>query len=338
MEENTCVYYFFNDKRKREKKLKPLHKLLLKDFYVSNELTNIQKIQSYKNHFYVCENNSELEIKELEEDMVELKSCKNISKDDTVLLKFENREIIYLKNYLKALSSSTKYIFTIIHFYKNLLKSIHLLVENQLVHNNIHFDTIVVDKKHYPLISDFSLSINISSPNIQQCIKHFIIAYDPTYLEWTPEFHILSYLLTNKLDSLSSYNIENIIDTYICNHTILKTFGDTLVSSYKEEAQQYFKKYVNQPYNYVLNDILQYYGTWDNYALSIMFLRILIGIHKSIQIKNKFIILFMKLLVCNIHLNPFKRLSVSSTTNKFDNILDNLEPKDYREILEHLYI
>ena len=168
MEENTCVYYFFNDKRKREKKLKPLHKLLLKDFYVSNELTNIQKIQSYKNHFYVCENNSELEIKELEEDMVELKSCKNISKDDTVLLKFENREIIYLKNYLKALSSSTKYIFTIIHFYKNLLKSIHLLVENQLVHNNIHFDTIVVDKKHYPLISDFSLSINISSPNIQK--------------------------------------------------------------------------------------------------------------------------------------------------------------------------
>ena len=50
----------------------------------------------------------------------------------------------------------------------------------------------------------------------------------------------------------------------------------------------------------------------------------------------KFIILFMKLLVGNIHLNPFKRLSISSTTNKFDSILDSLEPKDYKEIIHGL--
>jgi len=79
--------------------------------------------------------------------------------------------------------------------------------------------------------------------------------------------------------------------------------------------------------------MLQYYNTWDNYALSILFLRILIGIHRSIQITNKFIILFMKLLVSNIHLNPIKRLSISSTTNKFETILDSLEPKDYKELL-----
>ena len=82
-----------------------------------------------------------------------------------------------------------------------------------------------------------------------------------------------------------------------------------------------------------MTDVLQFYDTWDNYALSIMFLRMLIQIHRTIKIKNKFIILFMKLLVCNIHLNPLKRLSVSSTTNKFKSILDSLEPKDYKELL-----
>jgi hypothetical protein len=67
-----------------------------------------------------------------------------------------------------------------------------------------------------------------------------------------------------------------------------------------------------------------------------MFLRILIGIHRSIDKKNKFIILFMKLLVSNIHLNPLKRCSVGSTTTQFNNLLDSLEPKDYKEIIDGL--
>ena len=82
--------------------------------------------------------------------------------------------------------------------------------------------------------------------------------------------------------------------------------------------------------------MLQYAHTWDNYSLSILYLRILIGLHKSIGIKNKFIILFMKLLVQNIHLNPLKRLSIDMTINKFDSILDSLEPKDYKEIINNL--
>jgi hypothetical protein len=82
--------------------------------------------------------------------------------------------------------------------------------------------------------------------------------------------------------------------------------------------------------------MLQYNNTWDNYALSIMFLRILIGLHRTIGIKNKFIIFFMKLLVSNIHLNPLKRVSIDSTTNKFNNLLDSLEPKDYKEVIKEL--
>ncbi len=78
-----------------------------------------------------------------------------------------------------------------------------------------------------------------------------------------------------------------------------------------------------------MTDVLQFSNTWDNYALSILYLRILIGIHRSIGIKNKFIILFMKLLVTNIHLNPLKRLSIEMTIEKFDILLDSLEPKDY---------
>lgn len=336
--EESCVYYFFNDAVKKRKKRRPIHKVMLNHFYALNELTNTKKIQIYKNHFYVCKHSSDMKIIELEEEQISLDMSKHIQKDNNILLEWEDRETIVLKNYLKSLSSPKKYIYSVIHFYKHLLHSINLLVCEQIVHNNLSFNSIVVDSMDHGLLTDFSLSINISTiyNGDQQYIKRFIFAYEPTYLEWPIEFHILAYLLTNKLDSLSSYNIERIVCDVVNNHIILNTFGQELVSSYKEEALQYFKKYVNQSYDYILSDILQYYSTWDNYALSILFLRIFIGIHRSIGIQNKFIILFMKLLVGNIHFNPLNRLSVSSTTNKFDAIMSSLDPKDYKDVLNCL--
>ena len=44
----------------------------------------------------------------------------------------------------------------------------------------------------------------------------------------------------------------------------------------------------------------------------------------------------MKLLVNNIHLTPLKRFSIGSTTLQFNNLLDILEPKDYKEVIDGL--
>ena len=333
------VFYFLNDKENYVKKKKVIHKIVKLDFFMRNELTNINKIRyllEYNKYYYIFENSKELKITNLQEDIQDIKDIKNgkkLKSDETILVIFKDREIINLKTYLKALSSSTKYIFSIIEFYKQLLTSIDLLVKQNIVHNYINFDSIVVDNQFTPLISNFAFSINMSRENNIQYITHFFTAYDPLYLEWPLEFHLLSYLLTNKLNSLSSYNIENVINDVSENHSILKTFGESVVSSYKLEALDYFKKYINQSYEYILTDMLKFGNTWDNYALSILFLRILIEIHRTIHKKNKLIILFMKLLVCNIHLNPLKRLSIELTTIQFNSLLDSLEPKDYKEVI-----
>ena len=332
-----CVFYFFNEFENRIKKQKK-YKIVTLDFFTENELTNqkiIRKIDEHNMRFHLYENNKELRITELDENSTNIRS-NVIRKDNTMLLEYEVQELIYLKTYLKNSEHPSKYILTLINFYKHLLNSIHLLVDNNIFHNHINFDSIVINKSEYPLLTNFSFSIDVSSKNISQNIKRFIIAYDPEYLEWPIELHILSYLLTNKLESLSNYNIETIVNDVINNNTILKMFGDSFVSLYKDESLKYFKKYVNKSYDYILTDILQFSNTWDNYALSILFLRILIDVYKSIKIKNKFIILFMKLLVGNIHLNPLKRLSIGSTLEQFDTMLDGLELKDYKDIINCL--
>jgi hypothetical protein len=338
----SCVFFFHkktqNQKNPKKTNQSPkIHKIVPIDFFISNELTNQQKLTKIKDYFYVCETSSELLITEINENDQQIDHKRNyISKDNTMLLVFEDKQLVNLKHYLKTLNSPKKYIFTIIEFYKHLLKSMDLLVTNHIYHNQIHLGSIMVDKHEYPLISNFSFSIDLSRTDIDTYIKHFIIAYEPDYVEWPIELHILSYQLTNKLYSLSSYNIESIICDFIQKNTILNTFGEKLVQSFKEEAIQYFGKYVNQSYEYILMDMLQYSNTWDNYALSILFLRILIGIHKAIRVKNKFIVFFMKLLVSNIHLNPGKRLSIHETMNQFEQLLVQLEINDYKEVIKGL--
>lgn len=338
----SCVYYHlkdYNNPKPRKKKI--INKIVTLDFFVKNELTNVKKIEQikdYKKYYYICENSSELLITEIDENVNYLRQSKDANLENKILLRFLDKELIYLKNYLKSSLSSPKiYILNLLNSFQQLLKSISLLVDNEIVHNFINFDSVVIGENHSVMLTNFAFSLNLSINTNTNCdFKQFFTHYDPTYIEWPPEFHILSFLQTNKLNSLSNYNIENIIVNVIDNHTILKTFGKNFEQTYKEEAIDYFKKYVNLSYDDILKDILQFYKTWDNYALSIMYLRLLIDLHRKIQKKNKFIILFMKLLVCNIHLNPFSRLNICTTLLKFDSILDCLQINDWSELLDSL--
>ena len=107
-----------------------------------------------------------------------------------------------------------------------------------------------------------------------------------------------------------------------------------------EDGLKYFAKYANKSFNKNLEEALKYAFTWDNYALSIVYLEILIGLYRTITAKNdingnnKFIISFMKLLVNNISLDPSKRSLTSLTASLFENMLLTNEIKDYQELLE----
>jgi len=331
---STNVYYHLTETNKTPSKSKNyIYKVVNNTSFVSNELTNsqtISKIPNYSTFFHVyLEMNTRREI---------------IGKTPSeIILTIDGRQLIYLKNYLKALSSPKLYICTIINFYKTYLKSIQMLVDNWIVHNCIQFDALMVNPLNKtPIISNFSFSLNILKATSIDYIRPFFVQYDPEYITWPIELHILSFLLTNKLPSLSFTNIQNIIRDTSRSNTVLHTFGTAIVSAYEADALEYFGKYVNKSVNYIVSDIFYHYETWDNYALSIVFLRILIGLHKSISTgtgnskQNKFIILFMKLLVGNIHFNPLKRLSISATTNKFEEIMDTIDVNEWSNLVTNL--
>tara|TARA_B100001250_G_C19389383_1_gene609835 strand:- start:277 stop:666 length:390 start_codon:yes stop_codon:yes gene_type:complete len=67
--------------------------------------------------------------------------------------------------------------------------------------------------------------------------------------------------------------------------------------------------------------ILGYWKTFDNYSLSIMYLKFLHYININGFIDNQFIIFFSKLLLRNIDPNPDNRLNLIETIHTFNTFL-----------------
>jgi hypothetical protein len=113
------------------------------------------------------------------------------------------------------------------------------------------------------------------------------------------------------------YNIE----------TIIKDFSKDCLKDVKLDFS-YFTKYTNKTFSNNLSEALKYWKTWDNYALSMVYLEILNDFKRS---DNKFISDFMKLLVGYTNLDPSKRGSFSLTL--FEEMLQHIDLKDFRELV-----
>ena len=129
---------------------------------------------------------------------------------------------------------------------------------------------------------------------------------------------MLQYQLTNN-QVLSVYNIETIVKQFVKDHNLLDLNIDF----------NYFAKYANKSFLKNLEEALKYWKTWDNYALSMVYIDIL----KNTFLKkdNKFISYFMKLLVDNICLDPSKRSLPNILL--FEEMLQRLDLKDFKELL-----
>lgn len=361
----SCVYYYpFTLNKEQNQNNKQKETIQVMDFFLMNELTNLKRVKKMGprihgyNNVSKLESKLEKELKEEEEEEEDEELTKqsiqptNIKLGEKVVLTTTTMDIT-LRSYLSTIQSPKKYIFTIIEFYKKLLALVYelhkagtrpdcLLHKLQIVHNFINMDSILVNSREEPILSNFKYSLNLTNNNKPEYFKRFFLEYDPTYTEWSPEFHILAYLRFNNNNALSAHNIETIITEVSNNKPSVQKEQQV------KEGIKYFSKYVNQSYEDVLADVLQYSYSWDNYALSILFLKLknprvfqperlpteslkLLPPNKS---DNKFLTRFSQLLLQNIHMVPLKRLSPGSTLDQFVSILDSTSVEDYKELID----
>ena len=175
----------------------------------------------------------------------------------------------------------------------------------------------------------------MNSPGLD--FKKFILDYDPEYIQWPIELHLLAFIFRNQCISISPSNVNQIVNDLIQNNYILNNFSETIKEHYRKDGMQFLSQFVNKPLNEIISTITFHFKTWDNYSLSLLYLQIFVKIYNSMKNKkNKFIMDFMKLLLKNISFNPKNRLSIKNTKNMFQYLINNISKSEYKEIAKLL--
>ena len=321
--------YFFHDFSELKlgtdtKPIKDTHHIVSNHFFSMNEIAIANKIRDLNTkmgfgfgfRFYIFDSARPLKVGEIASDHLDLAPNIMTTSATRVLLTFPKLDLVYFDAYLSSLSSSKKYIYKLIEGYRTLLGSLNLLVSNQIIHNSLNCNTIVVNKES-PILTNFSRSIDLQNSAFNWSQYFLLRKLD----KFCPvEFYLLQYQVTNKQE-LSMYNIE----------TIIKEFSkDCLKDSKIDINFSYFVKYTNKSFLKNLEEALKYWNTWDNYALSMVYLDMLNN--TFLNKDNKFISDFMKLLVGYINLEPSKRGLFNLTLTLFEDMIRRLELKDFREL------
>jgi len=118
--------------------------------------------------------------------------------------------------------------------------------------------------------------------------------------------------------SITQEEITNIINDYIQNNNFIKTITDNnLKTVFRTNLLNYFSPFINQPWENLFSELIKTSISWDNYALSITFFKIITQLEIP-EINN-----YNTLLISIIFSEPNKRQSPQETINEIKKIFSS---------------
>ena len=317
--EYGCVFNpAYNCDGKKTKNNKYITKLVQKDFFSKTEY-DVGKLMSNKEGFSPIIKRCNISNELLKESSMS-KHCKV----NRIKKYKKDYELLYSK-FIKSIKLSTflnntlsKY--DILKSYIVLCKRIEVMIETGVIHHDLHFGNILYDGSDMYII-DFGLSLIKKSFLINKQInmtylKKAIFEYSPTWNYWSIDFHLLCFIVHNQ-QMITMEIIEHTINYYLNHHIINKIKGGYSFF-YKQYAINYFKKYIDQPIDYVIKELLNTSETWDYYKIAIHY----IEIYYDILMKTPQFLIILLLL---IHPNPEYRPNSLEIRLMNDTLMDHYQ-------------
>ena len=329
-----CVFHpEVNCEGKDDKNKQYVTKIQQKDFSAENEI-QIGKILKNKyenrkdkpliNNFAPVISSCPIKMSKLKiEDKEKCKIFKNIDTTNMIMLKIRYVESKDFDSYIIENKNSSSIFLTLISAYNYLLKSIALIQNANIVHFDIKGQNIVFDlKKVNPIIIDFGLSLPMDKVRNDNLYDYFYV-YAPEYYVWPLEVHYLNFLL-HISDKPTEEDLKNMVQIYISKNAAFDGFSKDFKKNFKKLCINELKKYDELTFTEKKNKVLKSWNSWDNYSLSIIYLKFLFYITKTNSeqiLKNNFVQHFTEILLLNIHPDPIKRLGLVKTIKLFNKFL-----------------
>lgn len=335
-----CIFYpGFNCKGEINNSSRTISKLQVNNFNGKNEILVgkiIKKFSKHKFFFSPSTNSCYINLSTLDKNII--KDCNITSKNDS---KYLLLDVPYIKNIsfqklFTNFSKSKKHILLIFFdTYEYICNAITNLINMNIVHFDIKEQNILYSIKYEnPIIIDYGISIPFDYLNDNN-IKEYFYVYAPDYYIWPIEVHIINYLLHVK-NTLDINDIRNIVTDNVTNNISLSIFTSEFKKKYINASINYFKQFINSDKNTTIKYLLQFYKTWDLYALSILYLKFFGYFFHNGFYDSMIIIKLSQLLLMNISPNPKKRLSIDVTKQYYKEIFYiNENAVNYLELIQN---
>jgi serine/threonine protein kinase len=250
-------------------------------------------------------------------------------------------KIPYIKNvdmvkYLTRDDVEKKEIITyILDSYQFLLNNLKMLNDSGIIHFDLKIPNILIEEKtKTPIIIDFGLSIPIADIR-PETYKTYFYSYSPKYYIWPVDVHVINYLVNVK-STLTKDALKELVNVYISTNTAVKLFSDNFIEKFTKLIVDVYSKYIGMSANIVIKELIKNCKTWDNYALSVMFLNLINFISSDGFTDNKLIVEFSKTLLFNIHPDGRKRLTLDETRKRYNKIFSvNETVAGYKKLLDN---
>ena len=308
-----------SDSEKHVSKIQRYDNSAKNEITIGNILSNIPE---YRNHFAPVISHCNIDIGQIKDK--DKNKCMLFKKKKTnkyVLMKLDYIEGMEFLQYMVKNANSVQIINNIINSFNHILRSISLLVNKKIIHYDLKGSNILYStKKKMPLIIDFGLSINLNNiDNIN--LNEVFYTYAPQYYVWPLEVHYLG-LLFNVEKEPNEEALKNLAKVYVENNKgINKNFSPNFLKKFEKKCLEQLKIYSQMAFDERVKYLMNFWNTWDNYSLSITYLRFLKYLALNGFYENSFIKFMGKLLLQNIHPDPNNRLSLIDTTHTFNGFL-----------------
>ena len=295
------------------------------NFFTVNDIkicSKIKKIPYYYSNYYIITEYTPIKIGEINENLIQIYD-NNINITNTInkhlLLTYDNINcIIPFNDFFFNIPTPKLLIFNILESFSYLLQGLIKLNKTEICMFDLSSENLFFRDNFKPIIRNFDKSLLIRKLDESYISK--IIEGITDFTHKPIEIHVLFYLIVNNEETLSYTFIETICKEYVKNMSVLSFFSQTYIDKYETHCIQFLKKYINKPKSVIINELLNYYYTWDNYSLSILYLHIIGNVCRGFSLKSTFLNKLFIIMTKNINPDPSKRERLEETFSNYDKL------------------
>jgi hypothetical protein len=238
--------------------------------------------------------------------------------------------------YLATVEYPHRFLSTMLDIYSQLLNSLLELEKMNICFFRVSANNIFIDQNSTTVVlSDFKNSLQDSKEanvqNSDDANVDFIRKLENTtcYTFKPIEIHVVHYLIKVNDAPLSYSSIDEISTYFTEKMEFLNHFDKEYKTKYYHACVQELKsKYLNKPKDHIISEIKrETRKTWDNFALSILFLHIFENMIQVFSLNNTIINELVLIIKQNLDPVPSQRHTLSYTVDAVRKLL--LKPQDW---------